>query len=163
MKRLILAMAVIAFSTATVKAQDDMAPKKVGISVAANIGLPTTTGYSFAVGGDLQADFAATEGLKITVSGGYENYSFKKSLGGGSFGFIPLLAGAKFNLGSDKLYGHAQLGYGFASEGGGGAFSYAPSIGYYLSPNFDASLKYLAFSKNGFTLGSINLRLAYNF
>ena len=161
MKRLILAMAVIAFSTATTQAQDDaMADKKVTVSIAGNVGLPTTSGYSFAVGGDLQADFAATQGLKITVSGGYENYSFKG--GGGSGSFVPLLAGAKFNLGSEKLYGHAQLGYGFA-EGGGGAFGYAPSIGYYLSSNFDASLKYLAFSKNGFTLGSINLRLAYNF
>lgn len=161
MKRLILAMAVIAISTATVQAQDDMASKKVVVSIAANVGIPTSTGYSFAVGGDLQADFAATEGLKITVSGGYENYSVKSSFGGGSGYFIPLLAGAKFPF-SEKFYGHAQLGYGFA-QGGGGAFGYAPSIGYYLSPNFDASLKYLAFSKNGFTLGSINLRLAYNF
>ncbi len=161
MKRLILAMAVIAISTATVQAQDEMASKKVVVSIAGNVGIPTSTGYSFAVGGDLQADFAATEGLKITVSGGYENYSVKSSYGGGNGYFIPLLAGAKFPF-SDKFYGHAQLGYGFA-QGGGGAFGYAPSIGYYLSPNFDASVKYLAFSKNGFTLGSVNLRLAYNF
>lgn len=159
MKKTILMLAVILFSVAAAQAQ-----KKAMISIAANAGIPTTSGLSFAVGGDLQADFAATEGLKITVSGGYENYSVKKSLGGSSFGFVPLLAGAKFNLGSEQLYGHAQLGYAFSTtSGGGGAFAYAPSIGYYVSPNFDLSLKYLAFSKNSNTLGSINLRAAYNF
>jgi len=158
MKRLILAMAVIAISTATVQAQ-----KKTTMSIAFNAGIPTTTGLSFAVGGDLQADFAVAEDLKITLSGGYENFSAKSSYGGGSFGIIPLLAGAKFNLGSDKVYGHAQLGYGFATKSGGtGAFAYAPSIGYYFSPNFDGSIKYLAFSNDG-TIGEIGVRLAYNF
>ena len=56
MKRLILAMAVIAISTATVQAQTKMSPKTV-ISIAGNIGIPTTTGLSLAYGGDLQADF----------------------------------------------------------------------------------------------------------
>jgi len=157
MKKLILAMAVIAISTATVQAQ-----KKTAVSIAVNAGIPTTTGLSFAVGGDIQADFAAAEGLKITLSGGYENYSAKSSYGGGSFGIVPLLAGAKFGLGSDKVYGHAQLGYGFATEGGGGGFMYAPSIGYYFSPNFDGSIKYLGFSNHG-TIGEIGVRLAYNF
>ncbi len=152
-------MAAILISIATIQAQ-----KKTMISIAVNAGIPTTTGFSFAVGGDLQADFAATQGLKITVSGGYENYSVKSSYGGGHGSYIPLLAGAKFNLGSEKLYGHAQVGYGFSTQsGGGGAFAYAPSIGYYFSPNFDAALKYLAFSKSGSTLGEIGVRLAYNF
>lgn len=154
MKKTILAVAIVIFSAATVKAQ-----KSTTLSIAVNAGIPTTTGLSFAYGGDLQADFAATEGLKITVSGGIEEYSFK---GGGNGFWIPLLAGAKFNLGSDKLYGHAQLGYGFA-QGGSGAFGYAPSIGYYFSPNFDASIKYLAFSRSGATIGEVGVRLAYNF
>lgn len=159
MKKLIMALAIVLISTMCVKAQDKKSGKTTVISIAANVGIPTSTGYSVAFGGDIQGDFAATEGLKITVSGGYEDYSFK---GGGSGYFIPLLAGAKFNLGSEKLYGHAQLGYGFA-KGGSGAFAYAPSIGYYVSPDFDLSLKYLAFSRSGSTLGSINLRAAYNF
>lgn len=139
--------------------------KKMALSVAVNAGIPVSTPsiYSSAVGADLQADFAATEGLKITASAGYENFSVKKGFGGGSTGIIPLLAGAKFNLGSEKLYGHAQLGVGFGTQGGGGTlFAYAPSIGYYFSPNFDASLKYLAFSNHG-TFGEVGVRLAYNF
>ncbi len=154
MKNLIVAMAVIAISTASAQAQEKMSapPKKTMISIAVNAGIPTTTGLSFAYGADLQADFPVASGLKITASGGFEDYSVK---GGGSFdGVIPILAGAKFNLGSEKLYGHAQLGYVVStSKGGGGAFGYAPSIGYYFSPNFDASIKYLAFSKNSFTTG----------
>lgn len=62
------------------------------------------------------------------------------------------------------MYGHAQLGYAVSTQsGGGGAFAYAPSIGYYVSPNLDLALKYLASSKNGATDGSVNLRVAYNF
>jgi len=157
MKNLILAMALIAASTASVQAQ-----KTTGFSIAGNIGIPTTTGLTFAYGGDLQGDFGVATGLKITVSGGYEDYSVK---GGYTIsGVIPLLAGVKFNLGTDKFYGHAQLGYGISTaKGGGGAFAYAPSIGYNFSRNFDGSVKYLAFSKSGATTGSINLRLAYDF
>lgn len=156
MKKLTLAIALIAFSTWGVHAQDAM--KSTTISIGVNAGIPTTTGYSFAYGADLQADFAVAPTTKITASAGYKGYSFKSS---GSTYFIPLLAGVKFNLG-EKAYGHGQLGYGFA-EGGSGAFAYAPSIGYYFSPKFDGSVKYLAFSKNSTTWGDIGVRLAYNF
>jgi hypothetical protein len=160
MKKLILAMAVVAFSVANVQAQD--AAKSTTLSLGVNVGIPTTTGLSLAYGADLQADFAVAATTKITASAGYEDYSVKG--GGSASGVVPILAGAKFNLGSDNLYGHAQLGYVVSTaKGGGGAFGYAPSIGYYFSPNFDASIKYLAYSKNSFTTGSVNLRLAYNF
>jgi hypothetical protein len=161
MKKLILAIAVIVMSTIAANAQKGMSDKKTVVSIAGNIGLPTSTGYSFAAGGDIQADFGVAESIKITLSGGYEDYSIKSSYGGGSGYFIPVLGGVKFPF-SDKFYAHAQLGYGFA-KGGGGAFSYAPSLGYSVSENFDLSLKYLAFSKSGSTLGSVNLRVAYDF
>ncbi|MDQ2720939.1 MAG: hypothetical protein M3Z26_14420 [Bacteroidota bacterium] len=160
MKKLIFAVAVIAFSTAAAQAQSTS--KSSMLSLGVNAGIPTTTGYSFAYGVDLQADFAVASTTKITASAGYENYSVKSSLGGGNFGAIPLLGGVKFNLG-EKAYAHGQLGYGIFTKGGGGAFAYAPSLGYYFSRNFDASIKYLAMSKSGSNLGSVNLRLAYNF
>lgn len=162
MKKLILAVAIVAFTTIGAQAQD---AKSTNLSLGVNVGIPTSSPsvYSLAFGADLQADFAVAPTTKITGSVGYENYSIKSKYGSGSNYFVPLLAGAKFFFGQeDKLYGHAQLGYGFA-KGGGGAFAYAPSLGYYFSPNFDGSIKYLAFSKNGGTLGSLNLRLAYNF
>jgi hypothetical protein len=157
MKKIILAIAIVAFTTIGAQAQD---AKPTTLSIAANVGIPTSTGYSFAYGADLQADFGVAPTTKITASAGYEGYSWKG--GGGSTGIVPLLAGAKFGIG-EKMYGHAQLGYAFFTKGGGGAFAYAPSLGYYVSPNFDIALKYLASSKNSYTLGSLNLRFAYNF
>ncbi len=158
MKKIILAIAIVAFTTIGAQAQD---AKPTTLSIAANVGIPTSTGLSFAYGADLQADFGVAESTKITASAGYEGYSWKG--GGGSSGIIPLLAGAKFGIG-EKLYGHAQLGYALSTtKGGGGAFAYAPSIGYNVSSNLDIALKYLASSKNSSTLGSLNLRLAYSF
>ena len=159
MKKLILAFSIVGFTAMGVQAQDS---KPVNLSIGANVGLPTTTGMSFAYGADLQADFAVASATSITGSVGYEGYSFK---GGGNSGIVPILAGVKFFIGeTNKLYAHGQLGYSVSTEnGGGGAFAYAPSVGYYVSPNLDLGLKYLAASKNSFTTGSLNLRVAYNF
>jgi len=159
MRKLMLIIAIAGFSFS---ASAQQAPTK--ISIAANIGAPTTTGYKLAYGVDLQADFPVASALAITASAGYENYHWKVGGYSDNVGYIPLLGGAKFNFGESKAYGHAQLGYGIATaKGGEGAFAYAPSIGYNFSPNLDGSIKYLAMSKNGSTLGSVNLRIAYNF
>lgn len=161
MKKLILAIAIVAFTTIGAQAQSG---KPTTLSIAANIGIPTSEGLSLAYGADFQADFAVASTTKITGSVGYEGYSWKG--GGGSIGIVPILAGVKFFFGeTGKMYGHAQLGYGaYTGKGSsGGAFAYAPSIGYYVSPNFDLALKYLASSKNSYTTGSLNLRAAYNF
>lgn len=142
-----------------VQAQDD---GRTTVSIGINAGIPTSSPgmYSVVLGADVQADFAVATNMKITGSAGYQNYSIKSNWGSGSAYFIPVLAGAKFNLG-EKAYGHAQLGAGFGD--GNTAFAYAPSIGYYFSPNLDASLKYLAYSYNSATIGSFGVRLAYNF
>lgn len=163
MKKLILAFAVVAFATLSTQAQD--AAKSTRLSIGLNAGIPTSSPslYSIAFGADLQADFSVAPTTMITASAGYESYSIKSKYGSGSTYFIPVLGGAKFLFGAEqKMYGHAQLGYGFA-KGGSGAFAYAPSLGYMFSPNLDGSIKYLAFSKNSSTFGSVNLRIAYNF
>lgn len=154
MKKIIFSLAIMAFAYGA-NAQDTK------ISIGANIGAGTSTGMNLAYGGDVQADFGLSEALAITASAGYEGYSWK---GGGSSELIPLLAGAKYQFGESNVYGHAQLGYGVSTaKGGGGAFGYAPSVGYNFSPNLDASIKYLAFTKNSYTTSSINLRVAYTF
>ncbi len=166
MKKLILAFAALTITAASF-AQDKMVHEsmhKTTFGIGANIGIPMNTGtdvYSISYGADLQADIGVAEMLKATLSAGYQNFSIKNTYGGGSGYFIPVLAGIKYYF-SDKFYGHGQLGYGFAKSGGG-AFAYAPSIGYNFSENFDASVKYLAFSKSGYTLGDVMLRIAYNF
>ena len=162
MKKVLLFVAVIFVSAASVNAQG-----KTTFSLAGNIGVGTTKYYKLVAGGDLQVDIPATTGLKITASAGYENFSYKVPITNGTANyhasFIPLLAGAKFSL-SPKAYGHAQLGYSISTlSGGKGAFTYAPSIGYMLSPNFDLSVKYLGLSFSGGTIGGVVARLAYNF
>lgn len=165
MKKLIFVFAIVGFSTLGAKAQVLKGSKTVNFSIGANIGIPTSSPsiYSIAWGVDLLAGFPVASTTQITVNAGYEDFTVKSKYGGGTTGFIPLLGGVKFNFG-EKAYGHAQLGYGISTaSGGGGAFAYAPSIGYYFSPNFDASVKYLAFSKNSATVGTIGIRLAYDF
>ena len=166
MKKLLLAVGVFIISAASVNAQN-----KTTFSLAGNIGVGTYTYGKLAVGADIQADFPAATGLKITASAGYESFGYSTSVvvagttytNKGHSSYIPLLAGAKFNL-SPNLYGHAQLGYSLSTASGGtGAFTYAPSLGYMVSKNFDISAKYLGLSRNGATISAIVARLAYNF
>jgi hypothetical protein len=163
MRNKIIAIAIFAFAATSVNAQDS---KPTTVSIGVNIGIPTGTFsslYSIAYGADLQADFAVAPTTKITASAGYQNFSYKRPINGNT-GVIPLLGGAKFFFGGGKAYGHAQIGYGFATEKGvDGFLAYAPSIGYYFAPNFDVSIKYLAFSQDEVTIASTNLRVAYNF
>ncbi len=172
MKKLLLAAGVFVFAT-SVNAQETKTKMKSSnasgattISIAGNVGPATTTNYKLVFGGDLQADFPVATGLKLTASAGYENFGYEITTGTilkGHTSVIPLLAGAKFNL-STNLYGHGQLGYSLSTASGGkGAFTYAPSIGYMFSKNFDVSVKYLGLSYSGFTLGAVVARLAYNF
>ena len=119
MKKVLLFVAVLIVSAISVNAQN-----KTTFSLAGNIGVGTTKYYKLVAGGDLQVDIPATTGLKITASAGYENFSYKAPVTNGTVSghssFIPLLAGAKFNLGG-KAYGHAQLGYAISTlEGGTG-------------------------------------------
>lgn len=182
MKKLFLAAGIFALS-ATVNAQETKTKMKSSngmgkttISIAGNVGHATTatststgvtTKYDLVFGGDLQVDLPVATGLKLTASAGYENFGYKITYGSTTLkdhiSYIPLLAGAKFPL-STNLYGHAQLGYSVSTVSGGkGAFTYAPSIGYMFSKNFDASVKYIGLSKNSSTLSAVVARLAYNF
>ncbi|MGI8583181.1 MAG: hypothetical protein ACR2KX_13345 [Chitinophagaceae bacterium] len=162
MKKLLFAVAIITISTASVNAQDnEMKSNGTTFSIAANIGTGTKTNYSTSYGADVQAEFPATTGLKITGSAGYQKFHVKV---GNDLSVIPLLAGAKFALGKG-LYGHPQLGYSFLTEknpapnSNNGEFSYAASIGYGFGKNLDLSLKYLSVD----VVNAVLLRLAYNF
>lgn len=118
----------------------------------------------------MQADFPVTSAIRITGSIGYENLATQSKYSDLGFdkstGIIPVLLGGKILIGEQhKIYGHAQIGYGFATQkGADGAFAYAPSLGYYFSPNWDVSVKYLAFKTKGTTaIGILGVRLAYSF
>ncbi len=173
-------MAVIMSTASLVKAQSETIStsysKKPLVSIGANLGVPVTSGYKIAYGADLQIDIPFADKLFGTVSGGYENYSYKTVQVGtvtvpeGNTNFIPVLAGIKYFF-SDKFYGHGEAGYTFSTtKNGGGSFTFAPSVGYYFCKNFDASVKYInigqtnsSLAYGGKSIGSGQLRLAYTF
>lgn len=124
--------------------------------------------YSFIVGASLQVESHVASDLGLTGSLGYLSYSYKtnyqnNSNGGGSTGFVPLMGGVKYYF-SPSVFGHAQLGAAFGtSSGQGTSFAYSPGIGFNISRNIDAEIKYLGISNSAATLGSVGVRLAYNF
>ncbi len=179
MKKLLLAVAVISLSTASVKAQDDMKIKTSSsnssatmgaatFSIAGNIGTGTKKGYTTTYGGDIEGEFGVANSLRATVSAGYQDfhtpdYRFN-NVTYDDISYIPVLVGTKVALGKG-LYVHPQLGYSFltrkisGSNQNNGEFTYAASLGHGFGKNFDVAVKYLSID----VVNSVLLRLAYNF
>lgn len=135
---------------------------KLGIGL--NVGVPTFTGGSLAIGGDLRYQFDIDKQLSIPITAGYTNISYKNN--GGSYGYIPVKAGVKyfFNDSGSGVYGLAELGAAFfTTSGSGTAFVYSPAVGYAWSNGLDLAAKYEAISKNSTNNGYVGLRLAYGF
>ena len=171
MKRLVLAFTVFGITATAVKAQSGEMQKPAFVRVLdilaeVSAAQSTTANYHLSVGADVQAELPVAKGLKITASGGYQNYQYKANYGAQGVvkshaSYIPLLAGAKISL-SGKVYAHAQLGYSVSTESGGiGAFTYAPGIGTRFG-KFDASVRYVGLSeKGGGSLGAVGFKLGY--
>ncbi len=162
-KVLATAVAAIAlFITSNVNAQTgDSKATRLGIGL--NVGVPTTTGYSFAVGGDLRLQKDFSSNISGILSAGYNSYSKKDSYGGGSVGLIPVKVGAKIFF-AESAYFSGELGAGFQTKSGGStAFLWAPGIGYGFDNGLDLGLRYEgAEFKNG-SIGQVALRIAYGF
>lgn len=156
-----LALAIAAFA---VNAQDKAAAKKFTIGGGATLGIPVgdlSAGSSFTVGADVQGEYAASENFGLTISAGYQNFLAKN--GGGSSGFIPVLAGARYYF-NEKFFGSAQAGISLSTvSGGGSAFTYAPGIGYKVNDKLDFTAKYQAATQNGFTSAFAGVRVGYKF
>ena len=139
--------------------------KKGMFGIGVNAGFPTAqSSFSFVAGVDLQGEINAAQSLNVTGSLGYESYFIKSvyqsALGQKTAGLIPILAGLKYKF-TPALYGHAQVGYSISTQSGGsGSFTYAPSLGYILSPKTDLSVKFLGLKGGS---DAIFLRLAFNF
>ncbi|MES2431918.1 MAG: outer membrane beta-barrel protein [Bacteroidota bacterium] len=165
MKKVILSLVIVAAATFSANAQDKDAQtmKDLTFSVGVDAGIPTTSGVKgFYIGGDVQGEYAASPELGITLSAGYTSFMAK---GGGSSSSIPVLGGIRYYFSDRKVYASAQAGVTIFTGGGSSTsvFTYAPGIGYYVSPNFDLLLKYQAASKDGVTSSQLALRAAYNF
>jgi len=171
MKKVILSLAIVALATLSASAQKkNQEMKSLRLSVGVDAGLPIADAgdvYSFVIGGDVQAEYAATSELGLTLSAGVSSWSIKSDFGGGSTTSIPVLAGGRYYFSNRKAYINGQLGVTiFTAKGGGSstsAFTYAPGVGYYLTDNIDAMLKYQAATKDGSSISQIALRVAYNF
>ena len=167
MKKLLFALAILALSSYSVNAQDkEMKSNATTFSLGVEGSLPIGTFaniYSFGFGASAQAEHMTLDKLGLTLNVGYLTYSLKSAYGSGSFGLVPVLAGAKVYF-TPKVYGHAQLGVSFGTSGGGGTnFTYSPGIGAYISNNIDFLLKYVGVSGTGSSFNTIAARFAYTF
>jgi hypothetical protein len=162
MKKLLFAVAVILIS-ASVNAQDGKS-SPLGFELGANVGTGTKEGYKLTYGANAQLNIPAAKGFKVTASAGYQTFNFKFDFPSpigtikDDFSFFLLFGGALIDL-STKLKAHGQLGYAVSTQkGGGGHFSFAPSLLYMLSPNLSLMLKYLSIDE----LNAVLLGLAFN-
>ena len=160
MKKLLIAGIAVIFTVTSVNAQNNSS-----FSLGAELSLPVGLFgdvYSFGYGASGQGNFGIGGNAAITAYAGYINYSLKSTYGSGSQGYIPVLGGVEFGF-APSVFGSAQLGLTFYTKGGGSAFTYSPGIGFRLSKNFSALVKYVGQSKAGATSSAVGVRVAYAF
>ena len=175
MKKLLLAVAVITISAATVNAQKSSMANSTNFSIGLEGSVPSGTfhslGYNFGIGGSAQVDHKISSDAAITFYAGYINYSNKSSTPKYHFSVIPVLGGVKYWF-SPKVYGSAQLGAAFnsakVSNSNSAAatstgFAYSPGIGFNITNGLDLLVKYFGNSVSGGTFSSFGARLAYTF
>jgi len=156
--------AIALFFATSAKAQTEPRgdSKDTRLGVGLSLGLPTTDGFNFAVGGDLRLQKDFYSNVSGILSLGYTNFSTEGE-NTGSVGFIPLKAGIKvFPL--ERFYISGEVGAGFGTDSGQKtAFVWAPGIGLGFNNGLDLGLRYEEFRTNGFGLGQVALRIAYGF
>lgn len=153
--------AVALFFTTNVNAQEDSKALRLGIGISA--GIPTDDAYSFVLGGDLRLQKDFSSNISGLLSAGYNNWSVKDKFGGGSYGMVPVKAGAKIFF-AESAYFSGELGAGFGTESGSKtAFLWAPGIGYGFDSGLDLGLRYEGAEVSGASLGQVALRVAYGF
>jgi hypothetical protein len=165
MKKIVLALALIAGTAFTTFAQSKSDGGKFSIGFEA--GLPVGNFHNIAssiFGGSLKYELPIAPSTLFTISAGYSSLKYKDFLGfdGGSSGFVPVKVGIKYYI-ENGFFAEGQLGATFATgDGGGTLFAYSPGVGYTFAGGFEAGVRYEGWSKNG-TIGQAALRLAYRF
>lgn len=172
MKKFFLSLVIL--SAAALSSFAQTTPDKGQFSIGVEAGLPlgdASDFFSFAIGGSLKYDHPVAENLFITGSAGYTKFMNKgevkdayEAIGADApkVGFIPLKVGAKYFF-SPGFFGEAQLGAAIGvQDAEGTAFAYSPGVGYVFSQNFEAGVRYEAWSKDG-TTSQLGLRVAYKF
>lgn len=164
---LILLLSVIYFAgNAQTKGRYAATRSTSHFSIGLEAGLPVGQNgipYSAVIGASLQYEIMPDSDIGITFNGGYLSYIFKSSYGGGSVGFVPLLAGVKYYF-TPGVFFHAQLGAAVGTRAGQGtSFAYSPGLGFTIAPKLDAELKYLGISNSAGSINNVGVRIAYNF
>ncbi len=168
MKKVLLIAALTAVSFAGF-AQDDKAAasKKFGFSVGVEAALPIgdmADAWSFGVGGSVQGAYNVASKTDITLNAGYISYSGKSGVP--TLGVIPVMAGLKYGF-SEKFYGHAQAGMSFwklsGVDGNESDFTWNIGVGYKITEQIDAALKFNSIGTEGSASNAVGLRVAYNF
>jgi hypothetical protein len=144
----------------------DVNAQKLGVGV--NLGVPTSDGYSFAIGADARVQFDVSKQVSIPVTTGYTHFIGKtiNNIDIPDYGYIPLKGGVKvfFDPSGSGLYGMAEVGAAFGvTKNSGTSFLYSPAIGYAWSNGLDLGVKYEGLPKDGLNTGQVALRLAYGF
>ena len=161
----------ISLSTTEVSAQEpagDSRDTRLGIGL--NLGLPTTNGYDFVVGGDLRLQKDFFSNVSGTLSLGYNSYSLENETPNlSAIGVIPLKAGVKI-FPTERFYFAGELGAGFNATDKdklgvdpGTAFVYSAGIGIGFNNGIDLGLRYEGLSREFYDPGMVALRIAYGF
>lgn len=148
----------------------DSKATRLGIGISA--GIPTTSGFNFAIGGDLRLQQDFTSNVSGLLSVGYNSFSLKDGpaavVGTDNFDYIPVKIGLKV-FPVQRFYFSGEVGAGFpTSERTKTAFIYAPGIGVGTNTGIDIGLRYEGMTgrASGPTLSNpsqVALRLAYGF
>lgn len=144
----------------------------------AHVGIPVgdaSKAYSFNAGVDLAYTWMLAENFNLGVTTGYSHYfskdityytgigeNTKVTFKGVDGGIIPIAATAQYSISPNFFIG-ADLGYGIATnKDGKGGFYYQPKVGYQQS-NWELYAGYKGISRDGGTLGSVNLGFNFKF
>lgn len=165
MKKIFLGIAILSSLTAGAQ-KNELAGTHMHFSLGPQLALPLgifKNIYSIGAGASAQGNFPVCRNVALTLNAGYFSYFLKKTYGGGTEGYIPLLGGAEINF-SKFVFGSIQGGLTFSTLGGvGSAFTYSPGIGYKVSKNVSVLLKYIGKIKSAIASNAVGLRVSYTF
>ena len=144
-----------------------------GFKIGANVGLPLGDAdkvYSFVAGVDASYLWPVAADFNLGLASGAQMWFGKKNADIPGYGkvetdnslTVPVAVSGQYRFTPEFSLG-ADLGYSFATEDGAkGGFYYAPKAAYHFGPS-EVNLSYRGVSRDGGTLGSVNLGYAYSF
>ena len=134
-----------------------------GFKIGANVGLPVgdaSSFSSFVAGVDASYLWPVASDFNLGVASGAQMWFAKENTDNSLT--IPVAVSGQYRFTPEFSLG-ADLGYSFATEDGAkGGFYYAPKAAYHFGPS-EVNLSYRGISRDGGTLGSVNLGYAYSF